>query len=571
MEALGKRQGPESSHTDPPSKRRRYFEPDDSDSDSESDEGFDLESYYDSATEDRTAEDVQKFISVAFKRCLAHQKRKELENFQSHRQPKPQKQTHSLQISWGSVIQDKQLSRIQTSILAACAPLTDLWSRLCDQGLSGEEDELIPVEEVLKVIRASVALIGNSSNYVSQLRRKTIIEALPADKANLAKIMKQVCRRQIENTGPELFGDQAIKAVSERVNTLETFSKTASRSEVKLRQQPKSFFEGARPPRTGAVRAQQEHRTFHSETALSKLAAGLNLEFSTPGIEPVHLSGKVEAHSYSGSPILNQASTVGVNPASRREVEISSNSMERNLRLKLDSTNSQRLSTRVSMSTPFNPPTTAAPTICSTAGNTRSGGAQSVAEKSHRGMSRPRRLLQFPFYRPQKGWWMANHHQSEKVEQISTDSAFQDGISILGQGCTPERGLDGQVGSPGCLPYSTCIPTSQEIPKVSMENTDIPVPVPSLWFGHGSQSLYKTHETSSDLPQTARDQASPVSGRVPRSTQDTLEKGSKPARGTRFLTQQEEVCLNTNPENRVLEIRGGLNHHAPLPSIQEAG
>ena len=72
--------------TPPPSKRWRYFEPDASDSDSESDEGFDLESYYDSTTEDRTAEDVQKFISVAFKRCLSHQKRKEL----AREFPKPQ-------------------------------------------------------------------------------------------------------------------------------------------------------------------------------------------------------------------------------------------------------------------------------------------------------------------------------------------------------------------------------------------------------------------------------------------------------------------------------------------------
>lgn len=68
-------------------------------------------------------------------------------------------------------------------------------------------------------------------------------------------------------------------------------------------------------------------------------------------------------------------------------------------------------------STPFNPPTTAAPTICSTVGNTRSGGAQSVAEKSHRGMSRPRRLLQFPFYHPKKIWWMANHHQLEELNR----------------------------------------------------------------------------------------------------------------------------------------------------------
>ena len=31
------------------------------------------------------------------------------------------------------------------------------------------------------------------------------------------------------------------------------------------------------------------------------------------------------------------------------------------------------------------------------------------------------------------------------------------------------------------------------------------------------------------------------------------------------------MCLDTNPENRVLGIQGGLEHHAPLPSIQEAG
>ena len=29
--------------------------------------------------------------------------------------------------------------------------------------------------------------------------------------------------------------------------------------------------------------------------------------------------------------------------------------------------------------------------------------------------------------------------------------------------------------------------------------------------------------------------------------------------------------LDTNPENGVLGIRGRLEHHAPLPSIQEAG
>ena len=292
--------------------------------------------------------------------------------------------------------------------------------------------------------------------------------------------MKQVCRGQIKNSGSELFGDQAIKAVSERVNTLETFSKTASKSEVKLRQQPKRFFEGAHPPSMGAVQAQQEHRTFHSETVPSESTPGINLEFSTPGIEPIYLSGKGEALSCSESHIPSQTSTAGINPASRREVEISSNLLERNFRLKLDSTNSRGLSTRVNTPPPFNPPSTAAPTVCGAAGNTGAGGAQSVAEKSNRGMSRPRRFLQLPFYRPQKGRRMANYHQSENVEQVPASSGFQNGINILSQGCPPQRGLDDQFGPPGCLFYSAYIPLSQEIPKVSMESTGIPVPVPSF-------------------------------------------------------------------------------------------
>ena len=90
------------------------------------------------------------------------------------------------------------------------------------------------------------------------------------------------------------------------------------------------FFKVAHPPSMGAVSAQQEHRTFHSETVLSESAAGINLEFSTPGTEPVYLSRKREALSCSESFIPSQTSTAGVNPASRREVEISSNLLERN-------------------------------------------------------------------------------------------------------------------------------------------------------------------------------------------------------------------------------------------------
>ena len=117
------------------------------------------------------------------------------------------------------------------------------------------------------------------------------------------------------------FGDQAIKAVSERVNILETFSKTASRSEVKLRQQSKSFlFEGARPPSTGW--SGRNRSTIHS--AQRQLCKSWQ-QVSTSSFQPQ---------------ILNQC------------------------------TFQERVKLTVIQE---------APTICSTAKNTRSEGAKSVA------------------------------------------------------------------------------------------------------------------------------------------------------------------------------------------------
>ena len=71
---------------------------------------------------------------------------------------------------------DKQLSRIQAAVLASCAPLTGLWSQMARSGFSGKSDELIPTKEVLKVVRETLALIGNASSYISTNRRMTIID-----------------------------------------------------------------------------------------------------------------------------------------------------------------------------------------------------------------------------------------------------------------------------------------------------------------------------------------------------------------------------------------------------------
>ena len=57
---------------------------------------------------------------------------------------------------------DEQLAKIAT-ILAACSPLANLLSHMEDQGLKGQQRELIPT--------TAKALLGNAVLYISQARR----------------------------------------------------------------------------------------------------------------------------------------------------------------------------------------------------------------------------------------------------------------------------------------------------------------------------------------------------------------------------------------------------------------
>ena len=95
---------------------------------------------------------------------------------------------------------------------------------------------------------------------------------------------------------------------------------------------------------------------------------------------------------------------------------------------------------------------------------------------------------------------MPNYHRSEKVEQVPAGSALQDGINILGQGCPPQRGLDGQ------LSWTSRMPTLQSTLTVHSYRRFLRFQWTAQPYqsGHASQSLYNTHEASSDLPQGIR-------------------------------------------------------------------
>jgi len=67
-----------------------------------------------------------------------------------------------------------------------------------EQNLSGSQEELIPADEVLRVLQALLVLIGNSVNYISQQRREAILSTFPTSHSNLAKILRQICIKDFE-------------------------------------------------------------------------------------------------------------------------------------------------------------------------------------------------------------------------------------------------------------------------------------------------------------------------------------------------------------------------------------
>ena len=209
-------------------KRKRYY-----DEDSSEDTELDPESYYKSTPVNMAAA-VEEFVTKTFRQCLPKRKRLDI----AKEYPKPSssavavpKLDHDIKGALGKELpkkEDTQLAKIQAMVLAACAPLANFWSHLVEQEFTGKSDELIPASDVLKVTQDTLALIGNASNYIFQARRTAVINSLSKSRPKLSTFMKEVCKDDLGDTGPELLGPEVRKKITEWANTIDVFNKAIS-------------------------------------------------------------------------------------------------------------------------------------------------------------------------------------------------------------------------------------------------------------------------------------------------------------------------------------------------------
>lgn len=119
------------------------------------------------------------------------------------------------------------MAKIQASVLATCTPLANFWSHITKQGCTGNDQELIPANELMKAATDTLALIGNESNYIAQSRRKTFIDSISKTKPKLATFLREICKEDLGDAGSELFGPQARNKKKKKKG--QTQSKTLTR------------------------------------------------------------------------------------------------------------------------------------------------------------------------------------------------------------------------------------------------------------------------------------------------------------------------------------------------------
>ena len=112
---------------------------------------------------------------------------------------------------------DAQLAKFQASILATSAPLANYWSHLEELDLSGTDSQ-VPAGEVVTIIRHTLTLIGNASNYVSQIRCTALIQSISKSRPKLGSFVKEICKEDLVTTGSKLLGPEVRKKITGRAN-----------------------------------------------------------------------------------------------------------------------------------------------------------------------------------------------------------------------------------------------------------------------------------------------------------------------------------------------------------------
>ena len=124
------------------------------------------------------------------------------------------------------------------------------------------------------------------------------------------------------------------------------------------------------------------------------------------------------------------------------------------------------------------------------------------------------RVLQSPVPSTQTSPKVEASHRLKQAQHFSTCRKVQNGNSRVHQDFPDSRGMGIVDKSVGCLPTHPHPPKLKEIPKVLLQDSDVPVHLPPVRTGHSPPGLYNDRKGSETNGPLKRTQNSAIPGRL---------------------------------------------------------
>ena len=171
--------------------------------------------------------DIKEYLDKYMKRCLTKEEREAL--FKQHPRPNldsclPPKVDKYMSEHLGKRFpreRDTELSKIQTAILASIRPLTLAWQHLVEAKLEDNQSMVVPATEVLTLIQQTICMIGNASEFTSQMRRAQILGEIDSSWSKFSS------ESFVSATGT-LFGEKFQRSLGKRVENEVALAKAVS-------------------------------------------------------------------------------------------------------------------------------------------------------------------------------------------------------------------------------------------------------------------------------------------------------------------------------------------------------
>ena len=170
---------------------------------------------------------------------------------------------------------DTQLKCLQSTVIAAAAPILNLRAALEEQEVTTAQGGLIPVEVVLECFQKTLVLLGNASNYMSLNHRDIIIRKISQKSKGLGWFMNSVYKES-KPEGTQLFGTAVQKLLLRGQKLCQHCQKLLLKQTLVVI--VRSFFKGAQPVGTAVDRARMsDHTTKATRTLSSRIKVSNNI------------------------------------------------------------------------------------------------------------------------------------------------------------------------------------------------------------------------------------------------------------------------------------------------------